>query len=76
MITGVYSNGTKRNIGQVAMSVFTNPQGLHAVGENLFEVSNNSGMPNPGAANQAGRARSWPGPWKCPTSISQTSLLT
>ncbi|OHD66313.1 MAG: flagellar hook protein FlgE [Spirochaetes bacterium RBG_13_51_14] len=57
VITGVYSNGTKRNIGQVAMSVFTNPQGLHAVGENLFEVSNNSGMPNTGEANQGGRGK-------------------
>ena len=57
VITGVYSNGTKRTIGQVAMSVFTNPQGLHAVGENLFEVSNNSGLPNTGAANEAGRGK-------------------
>jgi flagellar hook protein FlgE len=39
------------------MSVFTNPQGLHAMGENLFEVSNNSGMPNTGAANEAGRGK-------------------
>ncbi len=57
VITGVFSNGTKQTIGQVAMSVFTNPQGLTAVGENLFEVSNNSGMPNTGAANQAGRGK-------------------
>jgi flagellar hook protein FlgE len=57
MITGVYSNGTKQTIGQVAMSVFTNPQGLTAVGENMFEVSNNSGQPNTGAANQAGRGK-------------------
>ena len=57
MITGVYSNGTKHIMGQVAMSVFTNPQGLTAVGENLFEVSNNSGLPNTGAANQAGRGK-------------------
>ena len=32
VITGVYSNGTKQTIGQVAMSVFTNPQGLTATG--------------------------------------------
>ena len=57
VITGVYSNGTKQSVGQVAMSVFTNPQGLTAVGENLFEVSNNSGMANTGAANQAGRGK-------------------
>lgn len=57
VITGVYSNGTKQSIGQVAMSVFTNPQGLTAAGENLFEVSNNSGMANTGAANQGGRGK-------------------
>jgi len=57
MITGVYSNGTKQFVGQVAMSVFTNPQGLTANGENLFEVSNNSGMANIGPASQAGRGK-------------------
>jgi flagellar hook protein FlgE len=53
----VYSNGTKQTVGQVAMSVFTNPQGLTAVGENLFEVSNNSGMANEGAASTQGRGK-------------------
>lgn len=57
IVTGVYSNGTKQFVGQVAMSVFTNPQGLTANGENLFEVSNNSGLPNVGAAGQAGRGK-------------------
>ncbi|MBN2436064.1 MAG: flagellar hook protein FlgE [Spirochaetes bacterium] len=57
VITGVYSNGIQRPIGQVAMSVFTNPQGLTAVGENLFEMSNNSGLANIGEANQGGRGK-------------------
>ncbi len=57
IITGVYSNGTKHTVGQVAMAVFTNPQGLTATGENLFEVSNNSGMANEGAANTQGRGK-------------------
>ncbi|HNX24504.1 MAG TPA: flagellar hook protein FlgE [Spirochaetota bacterium] len=57
LITGVYSNGTKQSIGQMAMAVFTNPQGLLASGENLFEVSNNSGMANIGAAAEAGRGK-------------------
>jgi len=56
-ITGVYTNGTKQFIGQVAMAVFTNPQGLTANGENLFEVSNNSGLPNVGPAAEAGRGK-------------------
>ncbi len=57
LITGIYSNGTKQAIGQVGMAVFTNPQGLTASGENIFEVSNNSGAPNIGPANQAGRGK-------------------
>lgn len=57
IITGVYSNGTKNIVGQVAMAVFTNPQGLTATGENLFEVSNNSGAANEGAANTQGRGK-------------------
>ncbi len=56
-ITGIYSNGTKQTVGQVAMAVFTNPQGLTANGENLFEVSNNSGLANVGPASQAGRGK-------------------
>jgi flagellar hook protein FlgE len=57
LITGVYSNGTKQSVGKVAMSVFTNPQGLTAAGENIYEVSNNSGAANLGPAGQAGRGK-------------------
>ncbi|HPJ33963.1 MAG TPA: flagellar hook protein FlgE [Spirochaetota bacterium] len=57
LITGVYSNGTKQAIGQMAVAVFTNNQGLTASGENLYEVSNNSGLANVGPAAQAGRGK-------------------
>lgn len=57
VITGVYSNGTKQAVGQIALAVFTNPQGLTASGENLFEVSNNSGMANEGPAAMSGRGK-------------------
>jgi flagellar hook protein FlgE len=57
LITGVYSNGTKQSIGQIAMAVFTNPQGLIASGENLYEISNNSGLANIGPASEAGRGK-------------------
>ncbi len=57
LITGVYSNGTKQSVGKVAMSVFTNPQGLTAAGDNIYEVSNNSGAANLGPAGQAGRGK-------------------
>ncbi|MBN1531551.1 MAG: flagellar hook protein FlgE [Spirochaetes bacterium] len=55
IITGVYSNGVRQTVGQVAMAVFTNPQGLTAQGENLFLESNNSGRANIGPASTAGR---------------------
>ncbi|MFC1668964.1 flagellar hook protein FlgE [Spirochaetota bacterium] len=55
IITGIYTNGTKQVVGQVGMAVFTNAQGLTSSGENLFEVSNNSGLPNVGPASQSGR---------------------
>ncbi|MCL1865174.1 MAG: flagellar hook protein FlgE [Spirochaetes bacterium] len=57
VITGVYSNGTKQAVGQLSMAVFTNPQGLISAGENLFESSNNSGLANIGAAQEAGRGK-------------------
>jgi flagellar hook protein FlgE len=57
VITGVYSNGIKQPVAQVAMSVFTNPQGLTAAGENLFEVSNNSGLANTGPATARDEVR-------------------
>ncbi|MEJ2663632.1 MAG: flagellar hook protein FlgE, partial [Spirochaetia bacterium] len=44
VITGVYSNGTNRALGQVALATFTNPGGLEKAGENNYIVSNNSGI--------------------------------
>ena len=43
IITGIYSNGTKRTIGQVALASFTNPGGLEKAGESTFAETNNSG---------------------------------
>jgi len=42
-ITGIFSNGQKRLIGQVALATFTNPGGLEKVGSNNYVSSNNSG---------------------------------
>lgn len=55
IITAVYSNGTNQMVGQVATAVFTNPQGLIAAGDNMFEQSNNSGIANIGPAGDTGR---------------------
>lgn len=42
-ITGIYSNGTNRAIGQVALATFMNPGGLEKAGENNYVVTINSG---------------------------------
>lgn len=57
VITGVYSNGTNRAVGQVALAGFTNPGGLEKAGENTYEVSNNSGDARIDAAGIAGKGK-------------------
>lgn len=42
-ITGGFSNGLTRTLGQLALAVFTNPEGLVDNGNNLFRVGPNSG---------------------------------
>ncbi len=57
MITGVYSNGSNRTIGQVALASFTNPGGLEKAGESTYVVSNNSGDANIGPSGIAGKGK-------------------
>ncbi|MDH4192791.1 MAG: flagellar hook protein FlgE [Nitrospirota bacterium] len=45
LITGRFSNGTTRNLGQVALTRFINPDGLQPIGKNLFIESGDSGTP-------------------------------
>jgi flagellar hook protein FlgE len=56
-ITGVYTNGSNRTIGQMALASFTNPGGLEKAGENTYMVSNNSGDANIGASGTAGKGK-------------------
>ena len=48
IILGYFSDGSIKEIGQVAVATFANPAGLSAQGENLFAVSANSGQPEIG----------------------------
>jgi len=57
VITGVFSNGTNRLLGQVALATFTNPSGLEKAGESTFVVSNNSGIANIGPSGIAGKGK-------------------
>ena len=43
-IIGVFSNSLLRDLGQVTLAQFANPQGLEDVGGNLFRVTVNSGI--------------------------------
>lgn len=45
VIKGRYSNGQTKNLGQIALANFINPQGLAAVGDNQWVESANSGQP-------------------------------
>jgi flagellar hook protein FlgE len=57
VITGVYSNGNTRMLGQVAMASFPNQGGLEKAGDNNFVVSNNSGADNIGPSGVAGKGK-------------------
>jgi len=57
IITAVYSNGSTRTLGQVALATFTNPNGLEKSGETNFVASNNSGMANIGPSGIAGKGK-------------------
>ena len=54
-ITGSYSNGERRTLGQMAIGAFVNPNALIKEGESTYSESNNSGMANIGAAGTQGR---------------------
>lgn len=42
-IYGIYSNGTNKLLGQIAVATFSNPAGLEAMGGTLFQQTRNSG---------------------------------
>ena len=45
VINGTFSNGLTRTLGQVAVAVFSNPEGLLAESDNLYRAGPNSGNP-------------------------------
>lgn len=55
-IMGVYSNGKAVQVGQVALAVFTNPQGLERIAGGWRETAN-SGLPQIGQAAAFGRGK-------------------
>lgn len=57
VITGVYSNGANRTLGQIAMASFANQGGLEKAGENTYVQSNNSGVANVSVSGVAGKGK-------------------
>jgi len=59
MLTGLFTNGIRKNIAQIQTAVFQNPSGLKATGNSYFEPSANSGDPvnTTGASGGCGSIR-------------------
>ena len=55
IITGVYSNGVRQEIGQIAMAGFANQGGLEKAGQNTYVQSNNSGIANVSTSGTVGK---------------------
>lgn len=45
LITGNFSNGLNRILGQIALTSFPNPGGMSRIGSNMWGQSDNSGLP-------------------------------
>ncbi|MEV1288083.1 flagellar hook protein FlgE [Micromonospora sp. NPDC049679] len=54
-LVGVFSNGLKQSLGQLAMANFNNPPGLEKVGDSMYRTSVNSGVAQLGTAGTGGR---------------------
>lgn len=57
VITGVFTNGQTRAIGQIALARFAAPQGLDKLGRNLYAATFDSGGPLVGMAGTSGLGR-------------------
>lgn len=54
-ITGLFTNGLTRSLGQVALANFSNPNGLSRTGNNTWRATDNSGTAVIGTAGTGGR---------------------
>ena len=53
-LVGVFSNGLKQPLGQIALANFNNPPGLEKVGDSLYRTTANSGTAQLGVAGTGG----------------------
>jgi flagellar hook protein FlgE len=54
-LVGIFSNGVKETLGQVAVASFDNPPGLEKVGGSLYRGTANSGIASVGVAGNGSR---------------------
>jgi len=54
IIQGRYTNGQSKNLGQVVLSSFRNPQGLQPLGDNQWSETSTSGSPIVGVPSSSG----------------------
>jgi flagellar hook protein FlgE len=54
-LVGVFSNGQRQNLAQIALANFNNPPGLEKVGDTMFRGTVNSGVAQLGVAGSGGR---------------------
>jgi len=57
IITGAFTNGLTRTVGQIALATFSNAEGLVDIGSNLFTPGPNSGTAVVGPAQELGAGR-------------------
>jgi flagellar hook protein FlgE len=53
-LIGIFSNGLKQTVAQLALSTFNNPPGLEKAGDSLYRFTVNSGVSHVGVAGTAG----------------------
>ena len=55
LVSGNYTNGLTRNLGQVGIAIFSNPGGLERLGANMWRSTENSGVALQGVSGTGGR---------------------
>lgn len=57
VLTALYSNGETRDLGQITLAKFENPEALFKVGNNRLKEARDSGAPALGGPGRAGRGK-------------------
>jgi flagellar hook protein FlgE len=56
LVTGAFTNGVTETLGQLVLADFNNPAGLLRDGDNMYQVSANSGSPVLGFVNEGSQS--------------------